>query len=396
MLKEEESQLLHTGPDTLAGRYLRNYWQPVYRAKDLQPGQTVPIQIMSDRFTLYRGEGGAAHLVAFRCAHRGTQLSSGWVEDDCIRCLYHGWKYESSGQCVEQPGEDEGFAAKIKIASYPLQEYLGLVFAYLGPGDPPPLRHYPDFDRPGVVVTMTPELWPCNYWNRLDNDPDGFHVLFTHRESIGRMGRLNLYEERRLSVEETEYGLRTRLNMPDRPPEYLHAIMPNVNTIRVRTGVATSRDDVSVWEDRMTWAVPVTDEQSLRFEVNHVRLDGEAAEAYRERYARQEQQLSQANAVGDLVLTGKLRIPDIDPNASSYELFRVEDYATEVGQGTIADRSDEHLGREDMGVILRRKQWLRELKALAEGRPLTEWVIPAGLTEMTPEDYAGIPSAARR
>ena len=70
------------------------------------PGQAKPIQIMSERFTLYRGEGGAPHVVGFRCAHRGTQLSAGWVEGDCIRCIYHGWVFDESGQCIEQPAEE--------------------------------------------------------------------------------------------------------------------------------------------------------------------------------------------------------------------------------------------------------------------------------------------------
>src|SRR5712692_641864 len=157
-MADNELLLIQTGPVTLAGRYLRTFWQPVYRAEDLRPGRAVPIRIMSEDFTLYRGEAGQAHLVAFRCAHRGTQLSTGWVEGDCIRCLYHGWKYDASGQCVEQPGEESGFAPKIRIASYPTREYLGLVFAFLGEGNPPPFRQYPDFDRPGVVVAMPPEL----------------------------------------------------------------------------------------------------------------------------------------------------------------------------------------------------------------------------------------------
>ncbi|HZU05086.1 MAG TPA: Rieske 2Fe-2S domain-containing protein, partial [Chloroflexota bacterium] len=122
----------HTGPGTLAGRYLRLFWHPIYRAEDLPPGRAVPIRIMSEDFTLYRGESGAPHVLAFRCAHRGTQLSTGWVEGDCIRCLYHGWKYDASGQCVEMPAEDPSFPPKVRIRSYPTQEYLGLIFAYLG------------------------------------------------------------------------------------------------------------------------------------------------------------------------------------------------------------------------------------------------------------------------
>src|SRR6266852_4953754 len=165
----DDADFAHTGPGTLAGRYLRRFWHPIGIAADFPAGCAQPVRLMSEDFTFYRGESGRPHLVDFRCAHRGTQLSTGWVEGDCIRCLYHGWKYDATGQCVEQPGEDSGFAAKIKIASYPTQEYLGLVFAYVGEGGPPLLRHYPDCDGSGVVFAVRPEVWPCDYFNRLDN-----------------------------------------------------------------------------------------------------------------------------------------------------------------------------------------------------------------------------------
>ena len=103
----------HTGPGTLAGRYLRLFWQPVFIGTDLPAGRAKPIRIMSEDFTLYRGESGQAHCVAFRCAHRGTQLSTGWVEGDEIRCFYHGWKYDGTGQCTEQPAEPEPFCRRI-------------------------------------------------------------------------------------------------------------------------------------------------------------------------------------------------------------------------------------------------------------------------------------------
>ena len=108
---------VHTGPGTLAGRYMRRFWQPVYRAKDLPAGHAKPIKIMNEEFTLFRGESGKPQVVAFRCAHRGAQLSAGWVEGECIRCMYHGWKYDASGQCVEQPAEEKPFVEKIRIRS---------------------------------------------------------------------------------------------------------------------------------------------------------------------------------------------------------------------------------------------------------------------------------------
>src|SRR5262249_37181237 len=131
-----------TGPGTLAGRLMRRFWQPVYLSKELQPEHAVPVRLMSEDFTLYRGAGGAPHLLALRCAHRGMQLSAGWVEGDCLRCSYHGWLYDATGQCVQQPAEDPAFAAKVRIAAYPTEEYLGLIFVFLGEA-PPPLPRYP-------------------------------------------------------------------------------------------------------------------------------------------------------------------------------------------------------------------------------------------------------------
>src|SRR5262245_30664483 len=119
----------HTGPGTLAGRYMRRFWQPVCLAADLLPGHTKPIRVMGEDYTLYRGESGTPHVVEFRCAHRGTQLSTGWVEGDCLRCFYHGWKYDQTGQCVEMPAEDDSFPPKVRVQSYPTVEYLGLIFA---------------------------------------------------------------------------------------------------------------------------------------------------------------------------------------------------------------------------------------------------------------------------
>src|SRR4051812_26449574 len=135
---------------------------------------------MGEDFTLYRGEGGAPHVVAFRCAHRGTQLSTGWVEGDELRCFYHGWKYNADGQCTEQPAEPEPFCNRIKIRAYPTQEYLGLIFAYLGEGEAPELPRYEIFEQEGILSVGTEHL-ACNYFNRMDNSTDPVHTKFVHR-----------------------------------------------------------------------------------------------------------------------------------------------------------------------------------------------------------------------
>jgi len=387
-MESADIDIIHTGPGSLAGRYLRLFWQPIYRARDLAVGRAVPVRIMGEDFTLYRGETGVVHLVAFRCAHRGTQLSTGWVEGDTIRCRYHGWRYEASGQCVEQPGEDESFAGKVKIRSYPTREYLDLVFAYLGEGDPPPLRRFPDFERPGVVDAGTIEDWPCNYFNRLDNACDAGHVIFTHRDSIMRSGRLDQLAVREISAEETDYGIRTAFHVPGKPVICLNFHMPNVNQVRIQVMIEGSREDAgSLWSDRLFWRVPVDDNHSVSYAVDWLALQGQAAQEFQERRRQARATFSSMAAshddLGRAVLQGSMELKDIDERTNMYQLFLAEDYAVQVGQGEVADRSAERLGRSDVGTFLLRKIWERELRALAEGRPLKQWSAPAGLSDQS-------------
>jgi len=205
----------HTGPKTLAGRYMRRFWQPVYRSQDLPAGRAVTIRLLSEDFTLYRGTSGGVYLIAPRCAHRGTQLSTGWVEEDCVRCFYHGWKYDGSGQCVEQPAEEPGFARKVRIPSYPTREYLGLIFVYLGEGRPPEFPRYgfmEELDDTECVrlVHVDKKPYPYNYRNGLENSVDPVHVAFVHRNSEYR-GLVGCPE---VDAEETDYGLMLHARRP--------------------------------------------------------------------------------------------------------------------------------------------------------------------------------------
>jgi 5,5'-dehydrodivanillate O-demethylase len=313
----------------------------------------------------------------------------GWVEGDCIRCRYHGWKYDSSGQCVEQPGEDESFAAKTKIRSYPTQEHLGLIFAYFGEGEPPPIRRFPDFEDAADLAVGPPQLWPCNYFNRIDNACDPLHVGFTHRVALGRVERDDHIDARgaaaTVSAEETEYGVKTTVTTPGSPPSYLHFHMPNTNQLGAEAPTAHSGSEArSPWGDRMFWRVPVDDTHCVSFLVGILRLPSDPTASQRRRQAAETVAVS-PNDAADAVLAGKIRVEDAPSVFNQRELFWVEDYVTEVGQGPIADRTQERLGQRDVGVATLRAIWRRELKALAEGRPLKQWTTPSGLLSV-PED----------
>jgi 5,5'-dehydrodivanillate O-demethylase oxygenase subunit len=365
-----DDDLPYTGPGTLAGRYLRQFWQPVAVAADLAPGHAKPIQIMSEDFTLYRGEDGAPHVVAPRCAHRGTQLSTGWVEGDCLRCFYHGWKYDGSGQCIEMPAEDASFPPKVKIASYPTQEYLGLIFAYFGEDEPPPLPRLPDFEQDGVLSTSS-YVRPCNYFQNLENGLDNVHVLFVHRDAPGAES----YVEQgvpRILAEESAWGITERIVRADHPEQRIEGGMPNLLLIP-----AQALGNRGVRVDFLAWRVPVDDARHLTFNVTFAYATGEAAEACRARRRPPTDNSGMvAVEIGEAVLRGEQRVQDLVDHPL---IVNVQDTVAQLGQGTLADRTHERLGRSDAAVILLRKLWLRELRALAEGRPLTRWAhTPSG------------------
>ena len=374
MGNDNSIDLYRTEPGSLAGRYLRSFWQPVYRSKDLPAGEAVPLRITSEDFTLYRGQTGKPHVVAFRCAHRGTQLSAGWVEDDCIRCFYHGWRYDSSGQCVEQPGEDASFKAKIKIRSYPTKEYLGLVFAFLGEGAAPPFPRYSDLDEAGIVDVLLREEWPCSYFNRLDNLGDPVHVPFTHREYRSRIG-IDVVVPEQLIAEEDDVGIKLTRKLDGGKTEARYILMPNMNHLRhplqIKRPITKQLGDG--WVDRFLWRVPIENNRCLGFGVDIVHLESQQA---REKFLEMSSEAEPAGPshveLGEKVLRGEAKIKNMT-GADNYELSRIEDYVAQVGQGPIADESQFDLGRYDAVVILFRKIWERELRALLEGRPTKQW-----------------------
>src|SRR5690606_16587548 len=123
---------------------------------------------------------GVLHLVERSCPHRGTQLTAGHVEGDAIRCFYHGWKFAADGQCVDQPPESVPFCDKVRIRTYPVREYLGLVFAYLGDGEAPGFPLYPEFDQFEGLLEIDSYERDCNYFQNIDNALDHCHLAVVH------------------------------------------------------------------------------------------------------------------------------------------------------------------------------------------------------------------------
>jgi 5,5'-dehydrodivanillate O-demethylase len=354
-----------TGPGTLAGRYLRLFWQPVYHTADLAAGRAVPLRIMGQDFVLYRGEGGVPHLLDPRCPHRGTLLVAGWIEDDCVRCFYHGWKYAGDGQCVEQPAEDSAFAHKVQVRSYPVREYLGLIFAYLGDGDPPEFPRHPEFERFAGMIEVDSYLRECNYYQNLENALDMSHVWFVHadnRASFAGIGR-----GASLDSEESRWGVSYSFVRADGARRTQQFGMPNIYYM-----TALPNDPEIGFQESLFWWVPIDDTNHVQFSVHRVPATGAVGERIRERRQKRRSEIDLAHQrVCDDVLQGRVRLADLDKNR--VDLVRLQDDIAQIGQGRIADRTSERPGRGDVGVIMIRKIWARELAALAAGGALTPW-----------------------
>src|SRR6185437_12982565 len=143
--------LTQTGPGTPCGDLMRRYWQPIALARDAMPGSPpLHVRIMSEDLVLFRDDKGRLGLLGLQCPHRCADLSYGRVEDGGLRCIYHGWLFDGRGRCLEQPGvpHESGFAAKIRHVAYPCREEAGVIFAYLGGGEPPPFPLYEAFATP--------------------------------------------------------------------------------------------------------------------------------------------------------------------------------------------------------------------------------------------------------
>jgi len=183
--QEQNERLTQIGPGTLMGNLLRCYWQPIGVTLDLDENPVKRVRIFGEDLTLYRDRSGSYGLIGPRCLHRGVALDRG-VPDECgLRCCYHGWVYDATGQCIEQPFEDTvspeaRYKDRIKIAGYPVQELGGMLWAYLGPLPAPLLPRWdllvePDLDREVIVYPL-----PCNWLQCIDNSFDPVHFEWLH------------------------------------------------------------------------------------------------------------------------------------------------------------------------------------------------------------------------
>jgi phenylpropionate dioxygenase-like ring-hydroxylating dioxygenase large terminal subunit len=191
MLRKEQNELLtRTGPGTAMGQMFRSYWLPVLLAEELPENDCPPVRVkvLSERLLAFRDSTGKYGLIDEFCAHRGVSLWFGRNEEGGLRCPYHGWKYDTNGQCMEVPSEpvESGFCNKIKLTSYPLVKLGEILWAYMGPADKkPPLPEWEFAKVAPEQVFVSKRLQESNWLQAMEGGIDSSHVSFLHRGDLG-------------------------------------------------------------------------------------------------------------------------------------------------------------------------------------------------------------------
>src|SRR5438477_3748273 len=185
MMSQEANDLItRTGRKDPCGKLMRMYWQPAALVDELQgPRPVKPVKLLGENLVLFRDEQARYGLIERHCAHRGADLAFGRLEGGGLRCAFHGWLYDVSGQCLETPAEpeDSKMCANIRQTAYPVVEKSGILFAYLGPDEPPAFPQFDCFVAPESHTFAFKGMIDCNWLQSLEVGIDPAHTSFLHR-----------------------------------------------------------------------------------------------------------------------------------------------------------------------------------------------------------------------
>ena len=172
MMSAEQNDLMcRVGPGAPAGTLLRQYWQPVALSEELAGGRPLrAVRLMGQDYVLFRDQSGKLGMLDRDCPHRGADLAFGRLEDGGLRCVFHGWLFDVNGKCLETPAEPQGsrMCDHIKQRSYPAVERSGIVFAWLGAGEPSAFPHFDCFTAPDAYTFAFKGYWDCNWLQALE------------------------------------------------------------------------------------------------------------------------------------------------------------------------------------------------------------------------------------
>ena len=390
MMSAEQNELItRTTAGTPAGKLMRLYWQPAALADELGGERPVKaVRLLGQDLVLFRDEKGVLGLLDRDCPHRGADLAFGRLEHGGLRCAFHGWLFDTAGRCLETPAEPEGstLCTRIRQKSYPVVERNGIIFAYLGEGEPPAFPAFDCFRASETHSFAFKGLIECNWLQALEVGIDPAHASFLHRffededtsEAYGKQFRsasagsemamtrvLREFPRPVIEIERTDYGLRLialrRLDDDHSHVRVTNLAFPNAFVIPMSADMTITQwhvpiDDTSCyWYAIFTSFGPAVDKAQMRRQ----RLELYTLPDYRPRLNKSNDYGFSAAEQRDETYTG------MGHDINVHDQWAIE------SQGRIQDRTREHLGQTDKGISAYRRLLIGAIEQAAAGeRPL--------------------------
>jgi phthalate 4,5-dioxygenase oxygenase subunit len=358
MLKTEDNVLLtRTGPGTTMGDMFRYYWIPVLKSNEIpEPdGPTKKVKILSEDLVAFRDSKGQVGLVDERCPHRGTSLALAINAGCGLTCIYHGWKFNTNGECVDLPSEpnDSDFRKGMKLKSYPVVERNGIIWSYLGPKEHQP--PFPEFYWMGLPEerVISERVWQeCNYLQVMENDLDFVHAAFLHKA----LSSQNVSE----GILSSDLGIDPNHPLVKNPPVKQHIESTNYGKRCIAVGI----------EDENLYAF-MEIHYIFPFYTYPPRFDGEDGMWHafipRDDYSTWswDVQFSHHTPMSNNYEQDRELMKD--GNFSGIRGIANQDHAATESMGPIVDRSKESLGTSDAPIIQMRRMLLEQVKRFADG-----------------------------
>lgn len=357
MDREENELITRVGPGTPAGETLRKYWLPVGFSHEITSEAPKIVRWLGEDLLLFRDQFGRVGLTEPNCPHRGTSLDYGWIEGGGIRCCYHGWVFDVQGNCLEQPGEPPGsnFKDKIKIKAYPVRELGGMLWAFMGQGAAPELPNYHFLVRDDGERNFSGYVRECNFMQQLENALDPVHATILHGRPVhGFPAAPEWMETPDFNVTMTDtmayYVARRKGPKPNTEWHREVAYVPPIMV--VHHGGTLPGDPLAEFVD-VAWRMPIDDFSTRTFTLKFFpNTKGKRGNEEKEVRPKPPPLLRGTRRQWDMATIGG------------------QDNAAQVSQGAIVDRSQEHLGFSDRGVILVRRLWKNIVEASERGEDL--------------------------
>jgi phthalate 4,5-dioxygenase len=382
MLSVEQNDLLtRVGPGTPLGETMRRYWVPALLDWELPEPDCPPVRVklLGEKLVAFRATNGQVGVVQDACPHRRASLFWGRNEEDGIRCVYHGWKFDVNGQCTDMPSEPDSsnFKDKIKIVAYPAVEMGNVVWVYMGPKEHQPALPKLEFTQvPDSHRGISKVVQDCNWLQGLEGGIDSVHTNFLHRNLKGS-GVAAMDKARAVSmvaeveVVPTDYGYTyagiRRMGSGEKYVRGYHFVMP---WFQLRP-LQMNRWDRPRVNGHM-W-VPIDDNYTMVW--NWTYTYGEMPLAPEERSQR-----GSGNEIGVDIdpktfkpTVGEFNDYAIDRELQKYETYsgipgtNTQDRALQESMGFVCERELEHLGTTDRAIIVARKQLVEAIRVVQDG-----------------------------